>query len=102
MGRGCLYCACKPICEKMFVMQIDPQAFVNQTLSLFKYGAMLGFLVATVLLMNLNNKAFKYVFKDRAKSYFWFFLLLSVIPLLVFIYIFNLLFGRLSLAMGAN
>jgi len=72
--------------------------FIHKTLQVFKYGAVAGFLVTTTLIINLNNKAFNSVFKGKTKSYFWFFLLVSLIPLLVFIYIFSALFGKLSLA----
>ena len=81
---------------------IDIENFLNQVALIFKYGAMLGFLVATTLLINLNNKAYSRVFKTKSKSYFWFFLVLSIIPLLAFIYVFNFLFGKLTLARGLN
>lgn len=80
-------------------MKIDPQVFINQTLTFFRYGAIAGFIVCATLLINLNNKAFTYIFKDRAKQYFWFFMLLSVIPLLAIIFVFNALFGGLTFKM---
>jgi spore maturation protein SpmB len=82
------------------MVEVDPQLFMNKVLEVFKYGAMLGFLVATTLLINLNNKAFTSVFREHSKAYFWFFLVISVIPLLAFIYVFNFLFGRLTFAFG--
>jgi hypothetical protein len=85
-----------------FLLDIDLPLIAQKTMQIFKYGALVGFLVTTVLIINLNNKAFNTVFKDRAKSYFWFFLIISVIPLLAFIYIFNLLFARFSTVFGVN
>ncbi len=74
--------------------------FIHKALQIFKYGAIVGFFVTTILVINLNNKAYNHVFKQKSKSYFWFFLLLSIIPLLSFIYIFNMFFGRFTLAIG--
>lgn len=84
------------------MLKIDAGDFVQKSMQFLKYGAMLGFFVTSVLVINLNNKAFKYIFKDHAKNYFWFFLLLSIIPLLVFIYLFNLFFGKLNLTFAAG
>ena len=74
--------------------------FTRKAVEIFRFGAIIGLIVATTLFVNINNKAFNTVFRERAKSYFWFFLMLSVIPLLVFIYIFSFLFGKLTYAMG--
>ena len=74
---------------------------VEKAAGFLKYGAMLGFLVTTILIINLNNKAFKFVFKDHAKRYFWFFMLLSLIPLLAFIYLFTAFFGKLNISRAA-
>lgn len=80
------------------ILDLDLRLIAQKTMQIFKYGAMVGFLVTTVLVINLNNRAFNSIFKERAKSYFWFFLLISVIPLLAFIYIFNMFFGRFAQA----
>lgn len=75
---------------------LDKKEVITQTLNVIKYGAIAGFLATTTLLINLNNKLFLRVFKEKSKSYFWFFLIISIIPLLAFLYVFNALFGKLS------
>jgi len=67
-----------------------------EALQFLKFSAIAGFLATATLLINLNNKAFNYIFKEKAKSYFWFFLLISIIPLLAIIYVFNVFFGKLA------
>jgi apolipoprotein N-acyltransferase len=59
-----------------------------------EYSAIMGLIVTTVLIININNKAFNYVFKENSKRFFWLFMILSTIPLLIFIYLFTVLFGR--------
>jgi hypothetical protein len=76
---------------------LDKSTFVEQSMQMVRYSAIVGFIAATTLVINLHNKLYLKVFKNKAKSYFWFFLLLSIIPLLVFLYIFNALFQKLSL-----
>lgn len=83
-------------------MKVDFLEVTNKAIQFLRYGAMLGFFVASILIINLNNKAFNFVFKEHAKRYFWFFMLLSVIPLLVFIFLFNAFFGRLNLSLAAT
>ncbi len=75
---------------------------IHKVLQIFKYGAIVGFFVTTVLIINLNNRAYNHVFQTKAKSYFWFFLIISIIPLLSFIYIFNMFFGKFTLAFGTQ
>lgn len=84
---------------------MDRETFIDITLKatqFLRYGAMLGFFVTSILVINLNNKAFRYVFKSHARSYFWFFMLLSIIPLLVFIFLFTTFFGKLNLSLAAD
>jgi ATP-dependent Zn protease len=81
-------------------MTIDPTFFFQKAIEFLRYGAIIGFLVATTLLINLNNKAYNSVFKEKKKQYFWFFLVISLIPLLIFIAIFNFIFQRLTMASG--
>jgi hypothetical protein len=76
--------------------------FAGRAMQFLRWGAMLGFFVTAVLVINLNNKAFRFVFREHARSYFWFFLILSIIPLLVFIYLFNAFFGKLNLSFAAS
>lgn len=57
-----------------------------------EFVAFLGFLVTATLLINLNFRGFKFVFGEKVRSYWWLFLLLTIVPLLVILYIFSLLF----------
>jgi len=89
------------ILENIIIMSFDLETvnlIIQKFIQVFKYGAIVGFFVTTILIINLNNKAFNSVFQQRSKSYFWFFLLISIIPLLAFIYVFNILFGKITLA----
>lgn len=70
-----------------------PRAWV----SFFRYSAMAGFLAITALIINLNHKAFNKLFGEKAKTYRWVFLVTSIFPLLLFLYIFALLFGKADL-----
>lgn len=60
-----------------------------------RYSSITGFIVVTTLVINLNHKAFRYVLKDNARKYWWIFVLFAVIPLLLFLYAFTFLFGKL-------
>jgi hypothetical protein len=44
--------------------------------------AIAGFLTATVLLININHKAFKFVFKEKSKTYWWLFTVFTIVPIL--------------------
>jgi hypothetical protein len=77
-------------------VNLDNKEVITQTLQIVKYSAIAGFIATTTLLINLNNKLFLKVFKKKSKSYFWFFLVISVIPLLAFLYVFNAVFGKLT------
>lgn len=61
--------------------------------SFLKTSAFAGFLVATTLVVGLNFKIFKFVFKDSILAYWWAFMLVSLIPLFLLLYVFTLLFG---------
>ncbi len=69
---------------------IDPRL-----MEAFRIGSITGFLATVTLLINVNYKVYQRIFKDKAKSYWWLFLLSALIPLLLFLYIFSLLFGKL-------
>lgn len=92
-----LLCLNKLVMESLSgSMTLDKKEVVAQTIQVIKYSAIVGFIATTTLLINLNNKLFLNVFKEKAKSYFWFFLVISIIPLLAFLYIFNVFFGKLA------
>ncbi len=63
---------------------------------LLKFGAMLGFVVCTVLVISLNFSLFKRIFKERTTSMWWLFMVFTFIPFIVMIGIFTLLFDRTS------
>jgi len=64
-----------------------------ELLSFFRYAAILGFISVAVLIINLNHKLFDTVFRDSAKKFWWLFVLVSVVPFLVIIYVFDFFFG---------
>lgn len=70
--------------------KIDPRI-----MEVVRISSITGFLAAVTILINVNFKVYKRIFKDRAKSYWWLFLLSSVVILALFLYIFSLLFGKL-------
>jgi len=73
----------------MFEGKVIPPQF----LEFMRYSAITGFIVTTTLIVNINHHVFGTIFRERAKSYWWLFVLSGIIPLLVFIYIFNFIFG---------
>jgi len=66
-------------------------------MAFFRFSAVAGLLATTVLLINLNHKAFDRVLGPKSKSLWWLFVLFSVVPLLLFLYIFTFLFGKMNL-----
>jgi hypothetical protein len=68
---------------------IDPKLSDFLTTAVF-----IGFLTTTTLVVGLNFKVFKFVFKDNIGKYWWLFLLSALIPLFLFLaissYILNL------------
>ena len=67
--------------------------FSPEFLAFVRYGAITGFICVSVLIINLNHKLFNTVFRDSAKRFWWLFVLISLVPFLVIIYIFNFFFG---------
>jgi len=60
----------------------------------FRVTAIAGFVTSSVLLVNINHRAFKWVLKEKSKTYWWLFTVFTVVPLLVILQIFSLFFGR--------
>lgn len=88
------------ICAKIYLMLLTKEALSTLTIprevmQFLNYSAITGFIVVTVLLVNLNHKAFNYVLKDNAKKYWWLFVVFAVVPLALFIYAFTFIFGKL-------
>ncbi len=67
-----------------------------ELIQFFRYGAIVGFISATTLVINLNHKAFNRILGENARSYWWLFVISALIPLLIALYIFSLLFGSLT------
>jgi len=59
-----------------------------------RFTAFFGFIVTATLIINLNFRAFKIVFKENTRKYWWLFLISAMAPMLIIIYIFSLLFSR--------
>lgn len=66
---------------------LPPEAYL-----VFRTTAIAGFLTASVLLININHKAFKFVFKEKSKTYWWLFTVFTVVPMLVILQVFSLFF----------
>ncbi len=76
----------------MKLLAIIPQ----KMLDVVKVSSIVGLISATTLFINLNFKAFKMIFKEKSRSYWWLFLMMAIAPLLIFLYLFTLFFGSLS------
>jgi hypothetical protein len=64
-----------------------------EILAFFRYSAIIGFVCTAVLLINLNKTLFDTVLRDSAKKFWWLFLVVSLVPLLVIIAVFDFFFG---------
>ncbi len=60
--------------------------------AILKFGAMLGFIICSTLVVGLNFKAFKRIFEERTATMWWLFLGISVIPFVMMVGIFTMLF----------
>lgn len=70
------------------------QTVIPQLTHVFRISSIAGFIAAVTLIINLNFVAFRKVFKKRTRTYWWLFLVFMLAPLFLFLYIFNLFFGR--------
>jgi hypothetical protein len=77
----------------MFDNPLIPRKFVE----IIRYSAFAGFIVSATLLVLLDYKAFKRVFKERVNELKWVFVISTVVILLLMIYIFTIFFQRLGL-----
>jgi len=73
---------------------IDFRLFSKELIEFFRYAAIAGFIAATALIININYATFNKIFKEKTKLFWTLFFISALIPLLVSIYIFSLLFER--------
>lgn len=66
----------------------------SQILEIIKFASSAGFLICLTLIAGLNFKIFKSLLKDKFQKFWWVFVISSVFPLLVFLFIFTVLFER--------
>lgn len=66
--------------------------FSADFLNFLKVSAIIGLIVTTVLIINLNYHAFNLVFKERNKLFWTLFFTMVLIPLLVLLYLFTIFF----------
>lgn len=78
------------------------ESLLNAFYEFFRIGAIAGFVAAFTLLINLNYKGFNYLFKDKTTKYWWVFVVACVIPFLVIMYIFTIIFGSVSSSVQAG
>ena len=60
----------------------------------FQFSAIAGLIAAVTLLINLHYSVFRFIFKEKTRTYWWLFAAITLIPLSLFLYIFTLLFDR--------
>lgn len=72
--------------------EIYSNVILQHVLTVLKLAALIGFLVCTTLIINLNHRAFNSLLNKRASSLWWLFLLLSIIPFVLIIFVFNFFF----------
>lgn len=77
------------MCKNVYIVMPEMSLFV---IFLIKYGAIIGLIVVTTLIINLHFLGFKSVFKTKTVTYWWLFSMIIIIPLMLFLYIFSLLF----------
>lgn len=70
---------------------MDSTSILSRILLFVRFAAILGFLVVTVFLINLNHKALKNYLRLDTKSQILLFLISSVLPLALFLYVANFL-----------
>ncbi|QQS38903.1 hypothetical protein IPM62_06010 [Candidatus Woesebacteria bacterium] len=70
--------------------------FNANVVTLIRLAAYVGLIFFTTVFVSLNFKTFKMLFKESTKSYWWLFLIISVIPLMILLSIFSLVFERKS------
>lgn len=68
----------------------------TQLANIIKFAAFIGLIVFTTIIVSLNFRVFRVIFKERATSFWWLFLILSIIPLLMLLSLFTLIFERKS------
>ncbi|OGM25115.1 hypothetical protein A2962_02320 [Candidatus Woesebacteria bacterium RIFCSPLOWO2_01_FULL_39_61] len=73
---------------------INPDVFPREFLEFVRYGAITGFIAVTTLVININHKAFNTIFREKARSFWWLFVISGIIPLLLFLYAFTLIFDH--------
>jgi len=72
-----------------------PVVFTDKIVQFIRFSAILGFIIFATFVINFNNKAFNYVLKEKAKKFWWLFILISIVPLLLFLYLFSIIFGKI-------
>ena len=79
------------MCKNIVGMQLDLR---SGSFIAFKAAAMAGFIASATLLIGFNFKTLNKVIEDKSITYWCLFFTLSIVPLLLIIYFFNLFFTR--------
>lgn len=79
-----------------------PKEQISELFHLVSLASFFGFIVLAVIVINLNYHAFTKFLGQRSKSFWWFFLIFSLFPLLLILYIFSFLFGGFDLKKQAD
>lgn len=80
------------MCENKLMQ--DLVALQAKFMSLFRFAAIGGFLVVSVLLINLNFKMFEKMLEKNFALFKWIFLLSTIFPLLLILYAFSFFFEK--------
>jgi hypothetical protein len=77
-------------------------AFVFQTPNLspesaqaFKLVCFVIFLAASTLFIGFNHQMFTLVMGERSRSFWWLFVIIALVPLLLVLYAFSIIFGNI-------
>jgi len=62
---------------------------IQETIKTFALG---GFLTASTLIIGVNFKIFTNIFGERAKKYWWLFLITALIPICLVLFLFTFFF----------
>lgn len=73
---------------------MELKSIPKEILDIVKYAAIAGLIATTTLIVNISNVAFRAVFHERTKTFWWLFAVFTIVPLLLFLYLFTLIFGK--------
>lgn len=61
----------------------------------FKLAGFVAFLAAATLFIGFNHKIFEVVLGEKSKTYWWLIACILIVPFLLILYVFSVLFGNI-------